>query len=55
MIGRCGGASVAFPKHAQIVIFTNGTGYLVARVDDVLSLPADDRWELDVAWEVRTG
>jgi diaminohydroxyphosphoribosylaminopyrimidine deaminase/5-amino-6-(5-phosphoribosylamino)uracil reductase len=40
---------------AEIVIFTNGSGHLLVRVDDVLSPPTDDRWELAISWEIRTG
>lgn len=40
---------------AEIVIFTNGSGHLLVRVDDVLSPPTDDRWELAISWEVRAG
>jgi hypothetical protein len=36
------------------VIFTNGTGHLLVRVDDVLSPPIDDRWEFAVSGEIRT-
>ena len=39
----------------EIVIFTNGEGHLLVRVDDVLTPPADDRWELAVSWEIWTG
>ncbi|MFI5259075.1 MAG: hypothetical protein ACHQ01_05640 [Candidatus Limnocylindrales bacterium] len=40
---------------SEVVIFTNGTGYLLVRVDDVLGSPPDDRWELAISWEIRTG
>ncbi|MHB8460261.1 MAG: hypothetical protein ACYDAK_08530 [Candidatus Limnocylindrales bacterium] len=39
---------------SAIVIFTNGTGHLLVRIDDVLCPPADDRWELSISWEIRT-
>ena len=39
---------------AEIVIFTNGSGHLLVLVEDVLSPPTDDRWELAISWETRT-
>lgn len=39
----------------EIVIFKNETAHLLVRVDDVLSPPADDRWELALSWEARIG